>query len=233
MTPESFGPRGVLVTRAAAEAETTAERVAALGFVPVVAPLFRIKGFSPAVPERVQAFVVTSGNALAALPLRRVPLLAVGQATALRARALGFCDVRAGGGDASALAVLVARDLDPAAGPVLLACGRGQGAALTADLGARGFRVVRRVFYAPMPVTVFPAAAGRALRAGELMAAMFLSAETAAAFVRLLPPRLVASVADVHALAIGKPAADALKPLPWREIRLAAAPTLDDVLALL
>ena len=223
----------MLVTRAAGDALATAERVASLGFVPVVAPLFRVRRFSPSVPEGVQAFLVTSGNAVAGLPLRDVPVLAVGEVTAARALAAGFADVRSAGRDAAALAELVAGELEPRAGPVLLASGRGQGAAIAADLAGRGFQVVRRVFYAAVPVGGFPLAAERALTEGALSAAMFLSAETAAAFVRLLPPALLASLADVRALAIGKPAADALKPLPWREIRLAAAPTLDDVLALL
>ena len=234
MTPEPDALRcGVLVTRAASEAAATAERVAALGFVPVLAPLFRVRRFSPSVPEDVQAFLVTSGNAVSGLPLRRVPVMAVGDVTAARARAHGFADVRSAGRDAAALAALVADTLDPGAGAVLLASGRGQGAAIAADLAERGFRVVRRVFYAAVPVSGFPPAAERALADGALAAAIFLSAETAAAFVRLLPPALTASLQQVRALAIGKPAADALKPLPWREIRLAAAPTLDDVLALL
>ena len=71
------------------------------------------------------------------------------------------------------------------------------------------------------------------LRAELLHAALFLSAETARAFVCLLRPELVASLENVLALAIGKQAADALKPLRWRQIRLAPSPTLDDVLALL
>jgi hypothetical protein len=49
----------------------------------------------------------------------------------------------------------------------------------------------------------------------------------------LLPASGVDHLRGVLALAIGKAAADALKPLPWRQVRLARTPTLDDVLALL
>ena len=78
-----------------------------------------------------------------------------------------------------------------------------------------------------------PVAAAVALQSSALHAALFLSAETATAFVRLLPPELAASLKNVVALTIGKGVDDALKPLPWRQVRLAPSPTLDDVLALL
>jgi uroporphyrinogen-III synthase len=104
---------------------------------------------------------------------------------------------------------------------------------LATSLRAQAFTVIRRVTYAAAPVAAFPAAAADALRADAVHAALFLSAETAAAFVRLLPPALAVTLENVLALAIGKAAADALKPLLWRQIRLAHSPTLDDVLALL
>jgi len=184
-------------------------------------------------PRLVQAVLVTSGNALHGLPPSAVPLLAVGDATAERARAAEFASVHSAAGDGSALVALATRLLRPDAGPLLLACGRGQGQALATSLRAQAFTVIRRVTYAAAPVAAFPAAAADALRADAVHAALFLSAETAAAFVRLLPPALAVTLENVLALAIGKAAADALKPLLWRQIRLAHSPTLDDVLALL
>jgi uroporphyrinogen-III synthase len=100
-------------------------------------------------------------------------------------------------------------------------------------LRAANFRVVRRTVYETNAVASFPHPAAEALAKQRVHAALFLSAETAAAFVRLLPSVLCPSLSRVCALAIGAPAADVLKSLPWREVRLAAAPTLDDVLALL
>lgn len=222
---------GVLITRPEAEAATTARRVAALGFTPVVAPVLRIAPRSPAIPASCQAVLVTSGNALPGLPDMTLPLFAVGDATAARARALGFATVMSAGRDAAALAALADQSLDPARGPVLVACGAGQGAALCAALRGAGFRVVRRVTYAAVPVAGFPQAGAVALRAGDVRAALFLSAETARVFARLLPPGLRAALQNVRAVAIGKPAADALHALPWREVRLARNPSLDDVLA--
>jgi uroporphyrinogen-III synthase len=223
----------VLITRPEAEAGLAALRVEQAGYTPLIAPLLAIRTETPRLPERYQAVLVTSSNALTALPPGPMPLLAVGDATAARARALGFIHVLSAGRDATALAELAAHTLDPAAGPVLLASGAGQGAALAENLRARGFRVLRRVCYAAVPVARLPPDVAAAVAGGSLHAAIFMSAETARHFVRLLPAALHPSVCDSFALAIGNAAADALKPLPWRGIRRAATPTLDDVLALL
>jgi uroporphyrinogen-III synthase len=90
-------PSGVLITRPLEDALQTAELVTSRGFLPVVAPFLTIRKCSTTVPEGVQAILVSSGNALAALPVRAVPLLTVGDATAQRARDSGFVDVRSAG----------------------------------------------------------------------------------------------------------------------------------------
>ncbi len=227
------GARGVLITRPEEEAIATAEQVTERGFVPIVSPVMQVEKRRPKLPARVAGIVVASGNAIAALTPGDVPLFAVGDATAERARAAGFANVFSAGRDAAALGALVAQEMAPGAGPLLLASGARQGGALAADLRGRGFRVIRRVCYAAGPVSVFPEAGAVALERGEVAGAIFLSGETAAAFVRLLPRRLRPMLGGVVAAAIGKGAADALKPLGWRDIRIAARPTLSDVLAVL
>ena len=225
--------RGVLLTRPIDDARRIAPLIEARRFVPVYAPFLRVHTRAAALPRGVQALLVTSARALDGVSPWPVPVLAVGDATAARARQVGFMNVTSARGDAAALADLAACSLDPGAGKLLLLSGAGQGGAIAAALRMSGFPVLRRVTYAAVPVRRFPAAAGVALREDRLHAAIFLSGETAAAFARLLPPLLTAHLPGVLALAIGKSAADALKPLPWRDIRLAATPTLDDVLALL
>ncbi len=231
--------QGVLVTRPAADAAATGERLTSLGYTPVVAPMLEVRALRKGLTPRVQAILLTSGNALAGLPDlahwpgRDIPVLAVGDATAGKASAHGFANVLSAGGDAEALARLALQLCHPSDAPLLLACGRGQGAALASALRAHNFRVLRRTVYETVAVAAFPAAAAEALAKQQVHAALFLSSETAAAFVRLLPSVLCPSLSRVCALAIGAPAADVLKSLPWREVRLAAAPTLDDVLALL
>jgi uroporphyrinogen-III synthase len=229
---------GVLITRPEPGASDTAERITVLGLRPLVAPLLRVTILNPTIPAsgRLQAIVAASGNAIAALPAshRHLPLFAVGDATALRAERAGFQHVTSAGGDAAALAALVARSCNPQAGALLLSTGRGQGAALVAELRRHGFGVLRRVTYAAEPVAELPSEARAALAAGALAAALFFSAETARTCVRLLRmEQLIDPVAAIDALAIGQPTAMALQPLPWRRIRVAAQPNQDAMLALL
>jgi uroporphyrinogen-III synthase len=229
---------GVLVTRPEPGASDTAARVAALGYRPVIAPLLEIRPARATLPPSgsVQAILVTSGNALPALPVshRHLPLFAVGEATATQARRIGFAQVISADGDAAALASLVTERSDRHAGPLLLASGHGQGEALAADLRTRGFRVIRRVVYAAVPVANLPEIAREAFAAGRLTAALFFSAETARQCVRLLQAaRLHEAVGAVEALAIGQRAAVALETLRWRQIRVAARPNQDAMLALL
>jgi uroporphyrinogen-III synthase len=225
--------RTILITRPAEDSAGPAKRVETLGYRAVIAPMMRILRRTPAIPAQVQAILVTSGNALASLPPGPTRLLAVGDATATRARERGFARVESAGGDAVALAELVSQRIRPADGPLLLASGARQGEKLAADLRGRGFRVIRRVCYAAVPVGRFPAEALTSLQSGEVYAVLFLSAETASAFVRLLPPESHHAVASVAALAIGQPAAEVLQALPWGRISRARTPTLDDVLALI
>jgi uroporphyrinogen-III synthase len=229
---------GVLITRPEPGAGETASRVAALGLQPIVAPLLTITLRRTSLPPsgRVQAILVTSGNAIPAIPAshRHLPLFAVGAATAQRARASGFDRVSSADGDSDALAALVGERCDPSAGPLLLAAGHGQGHMLAGHLRQRGFRVQRRVVYIATPAQSLPGVAHAALATSSLTAALFFSAETAQAFVRLIElARLHETVRQVDALAIGRPAAVALQALPWRRIRVAAQPNQDAMLELL
>jgi uroporphyrinogen-III synthase len=184
----------------------------------------------------VQAVLVTSGNALPALPagLLGTFLLAVGDATAAKARDRGFTNVASAGRDAAALAGLAADRCTPHAGALLLATGAGQGLDLAAALRTRGFRVRRRVAYAASPAAALPPTAIAALDDGSLRFAMFFSAATARAFVTCLSRACHPSVlAQVEAVAISRGTAAALAPLPWRRIRVASHPNHEAVLSLL
>lgn len=222
-----------MITRPDADARATAEQVRALGFDPVLAPLLQVDPVPIGAVTGFDGVVVTSGNALASLSdCPDLPLLAVGDATAQRARAAGFRSVFSAGGDASALAVAAPRYFAPAA-RLLFATTENEGLALTETLRAAGFGVDRRVAYAVRPALALPPSARAVLTSGRLHAAMFLSARTARIFSGLLDPSLYTYLGDVDALVIGQPAANELTLLPWRRVRVSLAPTLDQVLALL
>jgi len=228
----------VLITRPEPGASDTAARVASLGFAPLLSPALHVQAITANLPpvSKIAATLVTSGNAVDALPpeWHVAPLLTVGDATAARARAAGFHDVHSASGDADALAALAVREVSPSAGPLLLASGRGQGQALAATLRRSGHRVIRRVVYAALPAQELGPAAVTALRAGQVRAVLFFSAETARQFIRLVRRAgLAAALGDVDAISIGQPAAVALEAVSWRDIRVAARPNQDEMLALL
>jgi len=114
-------------------------------------------------------------------------------------------------------------------GPHLLAVGERHGLALARQLRATGIAVVRRTVYSARPLRVLPAEIRAALAAGEIGKALFYSAETAKAFIRLQPP----ATAQIESLALSPAIAEVLKRLPWRSIRVALAPAEADMLALL
>ena len=229
---------GVLITRPSGGAAETARRVADLGLRPIMAPVLEIVPIPARLPSpvRLQAVLVTSANALPALSAayHGLPLLAVGDVTASRARAAGFLDVHSAAGDVQALVSLVLARCDPAGPPLLLAAGKDRTVDATPALQARGFTVIRRSVYAAAPVAALPETARAALSEGRVRAALFFSPATARAFVQLLPASLPAeTVTAVDALAISSATETALAPLPWRRIRVASRPNQDELLALL
>lgn len=107
------------VTRAEPGATRTFDRLAELGFDPVLAPLLMIRSLPGPAPDLtdVTALAFTSGNGIAAFaalsPSRMLPVFTVGDATAEAARAAGFLSVQSAGGalaDLAALLTVSARD---------------------------------------------------------------------------------------------------------------------------
>ncbi len=222
------------MTRPEPDATETASVLHGMGWPAVIAPLLVVRTRRMVPVPGCDAVLVTSGNALPALADlgRDVPILAVGDRTAARARSAGFVSVRSADGDAAALVTLVRAECRPGA-TLLLPSGAGQGMALAADLRAAGYRVARRTVYRAGPVRALPGVAADGLAAGSIGAVTLLSALTAAVFARLLSAPLEGALRTVDALVIGPAAAEAIAHLPWRRVRVSAKPTLERVLALL
>ncbi len=229
-------PDGVLITRAPDSAADTARRLNACGWRPVFAPVAEIDrtGADMPPPEDVQAVLVTSANAVGMLPTSylRLPLLAVGDATASRARALGFIATRSASGDALALAALAAETCVPSHGPLLHVCARDAPQKLGQVLTEAGFTVTRREVYFARPAARLPEAAREEFARNMVAATLFFSPATARTFVALFQEDMaLEAVANVIAIAISEAAAEALSPLPWRRIRVASRPNQDELLA--
>ncbi|MCQ8240423.1 uroporphyrinogen-III synthase [Rhizosaccharibacter radicis] len=227
--------RIVVVTRPEPGLAETMAAVRRRGWEPMAAPMLSVRTLAAAVPRRVGAVLFTSGQAIPGLAAHRaaigdVPVLCVGNATARRAEAAGWRHVASAAGDAAALEALASGTLQRDRGPLLLACGCGQGMALAAGLRAQGFRVVRRCVYAATPARRLPDALSAALEADQVAAVLVFSADTARAMTRCLPERLHGRLAAIRCVAISGSAASVLSALPWREIAVAARPTADAVL---
>jgi uroporphyrinogen-III synthase len=216
--------RRVWVTRARPGADRTAERLATLGFTPVLAPLLAIRPLD-ARPDLtgVQALAFTSRNAVQVfaelLGDRAPPVFAVGDATAASAREAGFHDVRSAGGDLHALAALIRAE--GAGLSILHPCAvepAGDLAALVGDTA----RVT--------PLAVYEAVETDAT-APEVWDAVLIHSPRAA---RALAARLSAQDARGRiAVVISSAAATRLSVRGLAEIRIAAAPTEDALLAAL
>lgn len=205
--------RRVWVTRAEPGAARTAARLTTLGFEPLVAPVLEVRPLTPFIDlSGVEALAFTSINGVEAFAARQnertLPVFTVGDATAETARMAGFSDVRSAAGDVHTLARLLA---DATPGPVLT-----PGAAEPAgDLAAllAGRVAVRSLAVYEAVETAVPAPAGF----DAVLVHSPRAARALAMHAWVLDDRL--------AVAISAAAAELLKDLGLREIRIAAAPT--------
>jgi uroporphyrinogen-III synthase len=229
----------VLVTRPEPGGSETAAHVAALGWEPVLAPALVLESRDFVIP-RCQALLLTSRAAARALPppVPGLPVVAVGEATAVEARARGWADCRAADGTAESLVALIAATLDPGAGPLLLAVGQGYSLHVAAALRALGFRVIRRIAYAAAPAGHLPEPARQALSAGRVGGVLFHSPRSALCAMTLIRAAGLADVAprmEVFAISrrVAQAAVSAAAPFVWRAVHVAARPDEQAMLALL
>jgi uroporphyrinogen-III synthase len=212
----------VWITRARPGAEATAARLTALGFSPVIAPLLEVRPLSAEIDlTGVDGLVFTSINAVAAFtalsPARDRVVFAVGEASARAAREAGFATVRSADGDLTALAALIRAAakgltlLHPAA-----AQPAGDLAALVGDVAhVRTVAVYETIETDARPAEPWDAVLIHSPRAARALASAALA------------------VAGHLACAISRAAAAPLTPLGFAEVRIAAVPTEDALLAAL
>ena len=235
--PLISGPGRVLITRPSPGAQETARRVEALGRTPIIAPLQLVRPVEMRLPRpaRIAALVLTSRNAIPALPpaWHATPVHAVGDATARLAREAGFTTVHSADGDAVALAAAIARVV-PAGATLLLATGAGVGLPIAAMLRRLGYRVIRRIAYRVVAATALPPAAAAALGDTRGLVALVFSAEAGRVLAELVRAAgLTEATRHCEAITISSRAAMALRGQPWRAIHVAARPTQDAMLAML
>jgi len=209
----------VWITRAQPGAGRTAERLTALGFVPLVVPLLAIRPLEVALDlTGVQALAFTSINGVTAYAGlsadRSLPVLAVGDATARAAREAGFEEVRSAEGDLTALAALIRAHAHGLS--ILHPCAAEPAGDLASAVGDAA-RVLAIPVYGAQETTA---------PAPEDWDAVLLHSPRAA---RALPSDLTGGVV----VALSPAVAAALSGRAFAEIRIAATPTEDALLAAL
>jgi uroporphyrinogen-III synthase len=229
-----------LVTRPRGESETLAAALAVRGIEALVEPLMEIRFFTSAALDLagVQAVLCTSANGARALARasdeREIPILAVGDASAARARAEGFTVVESARGDVNDLVRLAAARLRPEGGPLLHVAGNVVAGDLLGALRARGFSIERSILYEARPVAALSPMSVDALRSGAIGFALFFSPRTAEVFARLASRACVAECCGtITALSISTAADAALSDLPWLERHVAERPNQPALLDML
>ncbi len=229
-----------LITRPWEESEILAAALATRGLEAVIEPLMRIHFRSGKALDLagVQAVLCTSANGVRGLARvsseRGVPLFAVGDATASRARAEGFTAVESAAGSVDDLVRLATARLDPRKGRLLHVAGDVVAGNLGEALRERRFTIERSVLYEARPVGELSPIAVRALRGGTIDFALFFSPRTAAVFGRLVRIAEVAGCCrTIVALSISAAADAAFADLEWLDRRVAERPTQPALLDIL
>jgi uroporphyrinogen-III synthase len=185
----------LLVTRPEPDAQRTAAALRRQGHQVDIAALLRIESIAGAElgSGPWSALVVTSANALRAMEshprraeLLRLRVFAVGARTAAAARAAGFLNVTAAGGDAAGLAQHIrgwARSEGAGRDPLLYLAGQDRSGDLAGDLAAGGPAVRTAVVYRALKKERFPPAIEAALAAARIDGVLHFSRRSAETYV--------------------------------------------------
>lgn len=229
----------ILVTRPLDDAEATVAKLKSLGHQAIAAPLLDIRFREDATIDLtgVQAILATSANGIRALEratqIRDVRVLAVGPQTAEAARLAGFKHVENAKGDAATLAEAAARWAKPQDGALLHTQAQETKGGLPERLRALGYDVRTVVLYEAVAAESLPQEASDALQSGALDAVMFYSPRSARVFFNCVVNAGIAQTTSaLSALCISQPTADALRPLVFRELLIAARPDQEAMLRL-
>ncbi len=227
-----------LITRPLEDAKPLADLLQARGVDAVVEPLLEIAATPNAEIELdgVQALLFTSANgvrAFAAHSTRRdLKVLTVGEGSAEAARAAGFKDVTAAGGDVDALAALVIARLDPQGGALFHGAASVLAGDLQGKLEAAGFTLRRAVLYEAKAAAAFSPETRMNLALGGIDMVLLFSPRTARTFAALWRNAEQPSLHKTSALCLSGAVAREVAELGWQRIETAAHPDQESMLAL-
>lgn len=235
--------RRILIGRSVVQAGPLVPQISERRIIGVYQALLRVERL-PAphdIEDRLnaaQAIIVTSANAVSQLAeitrKRFLPLMAVGDGTARRARAMGFVDVTSAQGDAAALLDLCRKRLATASGTVIYLRGREVAHDMAPLLAADGYEVDPIVVYATEPTTQFRPPVEQQLRQTSIEAAILFSPRGAANFVNLVRQAGIDyTCAGMTLIAFSPAVAAAAGELVWRLQLVPEKPTIPALLGTL
>jgi uroporphyrinogen-III synthase len=186
------------------------------------------------------ALIATSRNGLRALVgrrelryARRLPLFAVGVQTAREAERMGFERVLVGPGTAAGLVPAIASVLDPSEGVLMHLAGERLAFDLKGELEALGFRVIQPVVYRMRAAEALSESTIDQINDREIDGVILMSPQTAAIYARLIVRhRLTLPARRLAHACLSEAVAERLAPLGQIAVEIAAAPTLEEMLAL-
>lgn len=227
----------LLVTRPAADAAVLTEALTRSGHEVLSEPLLEIVHI-PGPPVDVagaQALLVTSANGARAFAARNrerdLRVLAVGDASATAARALGFTVVESASGDVAALAELCKRRLDPARGPLVHVAGTRVAGDLAGELERAGFRYRREILYQARAADRLSQATLAAFAGNRIDGVLLFSPRTAESFVALANHAGAAShLARVTAYCLSDAVAAKARAATWARVVVAERPEQDSLI---
>lgn len=222
------------------EPDPLREALVAAGHSVADAPLLSIALTGP-MPDLdgVQALIVTSRNGLSAVaPLPeaalRLPLFAVGPATADLARSLGVRRIVEGPGTGRGLAEVIRAEVDPGAGALVHLAGDTLAFDLRSALAPHGFDIRTEIVYRTETVAAFPPEVADTLRQGGFDAVVLMSPRTARVYARLVGAAELAGAASrmLH-VCLSEAVARELVPLGPVRVAVARSPHSQEMLALI
>lgn len=225
-------PEKCLIIRTMPLALQTAQAVTDLGYEPIVLPAAILKPTENSVDAtQIQAFLVTSPNAPPLAKIEKymlsIPVYAVGDRTAKACENMGFENVISAGGDAAALAVLVADRLSVKNGALMHLRGNEISGDVKGLLSACGFEVKSVTVYETIENPRFKRELPESLEIGQGIV-LFHSPKGAARFREALKD---IDLRNWRAYAISNAAAASLVDLGFKEIKIAQMPNEGALLA--
>ena len=221
----------VLLTRSGEGADALESVLKTRGFLVWRQPLLQLQAVDlrpeqERIVRSAQAVLLTSANAArflsVAANLQRVPVFAVGEASARAARKYGWQNVMQAQGDRKSLIRTVCRHFSPRSGVLLHAAGHhlaGGPQELQKELQTHGFAVETVTMYRASPVGRLDPAVLRALTKHEIDAVTLFSARSARIFLRLTK-RIRDCLKFCRVIAWGKSVRAEVQETHWKSMRM-------------